>query len=149
MESQQVYIATAYLACLLCMKSQQVYIAIANLACLLCMESHQVYIAIVYLACLLCMESHQVYIGFCFSSEKQEPDTDQYFLKENVAWQSQVFVGFFLKLPTRSHSNCLFSMFAMYGKPSSIHSNCQFSMFAMYDKPARSHRFLLTIFAIN
>jgi len=36
-------------------------------------------------------------IGFCFSSEKQEPDIDQNFLKENIAWRSQVLVGFFLK----------------------------------------------------
>jgi len=42
-------------------------------------------------------------LGFCFSSEKQEPDIDQYFLQENVAWQSQVFVDLFLKWPTKSH----------------------------------------------
>jgi len=46
----------------------------------------------------------QEVIGFCFSSEKQEPDIDQYFLQENVAWQSQVFVGLFLKWPTKSHT---------------------------------------------
>jgi len=47
----------------------------------------------------------QEVIGFCFSSEKQEPYIDQYFLKENVAWQSQVFVGLFLKWPKKSHTN--------------------------------------------
>jgi len=40
--------------------------------------------------------------GSCFSTDKQEPDIDQYFLKENVAWQSQVLVDFFLMLSTRS-----------------------------------------------
>jgi len=45
----------------------------------------------------------QEVIGFCFSSEKQEPDLDQYFLKENVAWQGQVFVGLFIKWSTKSH----------------------------------------------
>ncbi len=45
----------------------------------------------------------QEVIGFWFSSENQEPDTDQYFLKENIAWRSPVIAGIFLNRTTRSH----------------------------------------------